>query len=258
MQPSSAHITSMPPIFLVGSGCVGGSLAASLRGAGAEAVLLGRDEAAGDALAAAEVVLLCVPDDEIEAACAAAAGAAPGLRFIGHTSGATPLTALAAADGAEAFSLHPLQTVPDGSTDLTGAPAAIAGTSDEAVTLARAIAERCQMVPFDVPEGSRAAYHAAAAVASNFLIALEASAEDLLAAAGIEGGRELLSPLVLRTAANWAEHGSAALTGPIARGDERTVATHLAAIAEVAPELEPMYRAMAERTREVAAAKGRR
>ena len=114
------------------------------------------------------------------------------------------------------------------------------------------------MVPFDVPEDSRAAYHAAAAIASNFLIALEASAEELLAAAGIEGGRELLAPLVLRTAANWAEHGSAALTGPIARGDEETVATHLEAIAEVAPELEPMYRAMAERTRDVAAAKGRR
>ena len=54
------------------------------------------------------------------------------------------------------------------------------------------------MVPFEVPEESRAAYHAAAAIASNFLIALEASAEELLAAAGIEDGRELLAPLVLR------------------------------------------------------------
>ena len=79
------------------------------------------------------------------------------------------------------------------------------------------------MVPFDVPEESRAAYHAAAAIASNFLVALETSAEELLEAAGVEDARELLAPLVLRTAANWAERGAAALTGPIARGDEATV-----------------------------------
>ena len=57
---------------------------------------------------------------------------------------------------------------------------------------------------------------------------------------------------MLRSAANWAEHGQAALTGPIARGDEATVAAHLEAIAVAAPELEPLYRALAERTREIA------
>ncbi len=53
---------------------------------------------------------------------------------------------------------------------------------------------------------------------------------------------------MLRTAANWAEHGRAALTGPIARGDEATVARHLEALAETDPELLDLYRAMAERT----------
>ena len=110
------------------------------------------------------------------------------------------------------------------------------------------------MVPFDVPEDSRAAYHAAAAIASNFLVTLESSAEELLAAAGVENGRELLTPLVLRSAENWARRGSGALTGPIARGDEATVARHLEAIAQSAPALEPMYLALAERTREMAAA----
>ena len=95
-------------------------------------------------------------------------------------------------------------------------------------------------------------------MASNFLIALEATAEDLMAAAGIDDARSLLAPLVLRSAANWAEHGSDALTGPIARGDEETVRRHLEAIEAIAPELADSYRAMAARTRAIAATGERR
>jgi len=254
MQPSRAQTTPIPPITLVGTGRVGGSIVRALRAAGADACLIGREEIGRTA--GAEVVVLCVPDTEIEAACESVTVADPALRFIGHTSGATTVDALrpAARRGAERFSLHPLQTVPDPETDLTGAPVAVAGSTPAAAALARAIAERCQMMPFDVAEESRAAYHAAAAIASNFLVALESSAEELLAAAGVEDGRELLAPLVLRSAANWAERGAAALTGPIARGDEATVAGHLAAIAELAPELAPLYEALAVRTREIAAA----
>lgn len=251
MQPPRSHTTQIPPITLIGSGRVGTSLAAALEAAGAPVTIAGR-EGVSAACADAEAALLCVPDGEIAPARAAVIAAAPGLRFIGHTSGATPLSALAGAPAA-AFSIHPLQTVSRPDTDLTGAPAAIAGSDQAAEELARTIAERCGMVPFAVPEGARAAYHAAAAIASNFLVALEASAEELLGAAGVEGGRELLAPLVLRTAANWAERGPAALTGPIARGDEATVAAHLDAIAATAPRLEPMYRALAQRTREIAA-----
>jgi predicted short-subunit dehydrogenase-like oxidoreductase (DUF2520 family) len=89
-------------------------------------------------------------------------------------------------------------------------------------------------------------------MASNFLVALEESAADLLGRAGVEDARELLAPLVLRTATNWAERGGEALTGPIARGDEETVARHLEAIRELAPELEGLYEALAARTRELA------
>ena len=70
--------------------------------------------------------------------------------------------------------------------------------------------------------------------------------------AGIEDPRELLAPLVLRTAANWSERGGDALTGPIARGDQATVAAHLEALRETAPELVPLYEALAERTRALA------
>ena len=85
----------------------------------------------------------------------------------------------------------------------------------------------------------------------NFLVALEESAAGLLAAAGVEDGRELLAPLVLRTAANWAERGPDALTGPIARGDTATVERHRAALTETAPELLPLYDALAERAHDL-------
>lgn len=234
---------------------MGTALSAAATDAGIAITLAGRDELEG-ACAEAEVVLLCVPDGEIAAAAVTVAAAAPRLRLIGHTSGATELAALAAArgGGAAAFSIHPLQTIPDGGAPLAGSPAAIEGSGPEAAAFARELAAALGMQPFELPAGSRAAYHAAAAIASNFLVTLEESAAGLLAAAGIEDGRELLAPLVLRSAANWAEGGAAALTGPIARGDEATVARHLDAITRAAPELEPLYRELATRTRAIAAA----
>jgi predicted short-subunit dehydrogenase-like oxidoreductase (DUF2520 family) len=91
-------------------------------------------------------------------------------------------------------------------------------------------------------------------MASNLLIALEESAAELFERLGVEDARELLAPLVLRTAANWAERGPAALTGPIARGDRATIERHRAALAQTAPELLPTYDALAARTEAVARA----
>ena len=253
MSPSRANMPALPPIVVIGPGRVGTAISTAATVAGLDVNLVDRRELPA-ACAGAEVVLLCVPDGEIETAAANVVAASGRLRLLGHTSGATGLDVLAAAPGA--FSLHPLQTVPDGGASLVGAPAAIEGSTAEAVALARDLAVALGMRPFEVPAGSRAAYHAAAAMASNFLIALEESAAALLRDAGLDDShdaRELLAPLVLRTAANWAEQGAAALTGPIARGDEETVARHLEAIAETAPELEPLYRELAARTRAIAA-----
>jgi len=108
------------------------------------------------------------------------------------------------------------------------------------------------MEPFEVPDESRAAYHAAASIASNFLIAIEEAAVELLDRAGVEGGRELLSPLVLSSAANWSERGPDALTGPIARGDSSTIERHREAIRETAEGLLPLYDRLAEQTARVA------
>ena len=257
MPSARAHTPAQLPIVVIGRGRVGGAVHRAASAAGFDVSLAGRADLPEHARGAA-VALLCVPDAEIASACEAVVAASPGIRFVGHTSGATGLDRLAAATdaGAGAFSLHPLQTVPDETAELVGSPAAIAGSDAEALGLARGLAEDLGMRPFEVTEESRAAYHAAAAIASNFLVALESSAVELLEAAGVadpDEARELLAPLVLRSAANWAEQGADALTGPIARGDEETVERHLAAIDGVAPELLALYHALAERTRALAA-----
>lgn len=255
MPSSRAHTTAPPPIAVVGRGRMGSAIARAARAEGIDVTLAGREDIAA-VLAGRDVALLCVPDAEIAAAAKAVGAAAPHLRFAGHTSGATGLEALEAA-GAVPFSLHPLQTVPDERSDLLGAAAAIDGATPEARELGEALATALGMRPFQVPAESRAAYHAAASMASNFLVALQEAATQLLAEAGIEDGRELLAPLVLRTAANWADSGGAALTGPIARGDEATVERHREAIDALAPELRPLYEELAERTRSLARERAR-
>lgn len=249
----SAGVEALPAIAVIGAGRAGTAIAAAAERTGLRVALAGRD-AAASACNDAEAALLCVPDGAIEAAAQAAADSVPPLRFVGHTSGAVGLEALAAAaaKGATTFGLHPLQTIPEGATELSGAACAVSGSTEEALALATRLATALGMRPFEIADADRAIYHAAASMASNFLVALEESAAAALAAAGIDDPRELLAPLVLRSAANWAKRGAGALTGPIARGDEATVERHRAALAESAPDLLPLYDALAARTRELA------
>ena len=237
-------------LLVVGRGRAGGAFARAARAAGLEVETAGREPSV-ESVEQAEAALLCVPDGEIAAACQRLVATSRTPALVGHASGATGLDALvaAASSGARTFSMHPLQTLPDERAELGGAPCAVAGSDPGATAAVAALARLLGMVPFEVPEAERAAYHAAASMASNFLVSLEESAAGLLRAAGLDDPHEVLGPLVLRTAANWAERGAAALTGPIVRGDEATVARHLAALAERAPELLPLYEALAERTR---------
>jgi predicted short-subunit dehydrogenase-like oxidoreductase (DUF2520 family) len=189
-------------------------------------------------------VLLCVPDGEIAAA---AAAIAPG-RIVGHCSGATTLDVL---HPHEAFSLHPLMTVtPDGAV-FAGAGAAIAGTTARALRLAAELATALGMRAVEVAESDRPAYHAAASIASNFLVTLEAAAERLAASVGVD--RDLLVPLVRATVENWATAGAErALTGPVARGDEETVRAQRSAVEQHAEDLLPLFDALVDATRALA------
>jgi predicted short-subunit dehydrogenase-like oxidoreductase (DUF2520 family) len=227
---------------VIGRGRLGTALAAGLRAAGLVVEgPLGR----GVAPLEADVVLLAVPDGEI----AAAAGAVALGPVVGHCSGATTLAPLAAH---EAFSLHPLMTVTAAGADFAGAACAVAGTTPRALAVAIALAHALGLRPLEVDDVDRAAYHAAASVASNFLVTLEAAAERLAGTAGVD--RAALVPLVRAAVENWAALGpERALTGPIARGDEATVTRQRDAVAERAPELLSLFDALAEATRALAA-----
>jgi predicted short-subunit dehydrogenase-like oxidoreductase (DUF2520 family) len=193
--------------------------------------------------AGAALVLLCVPDREIAAA--AACLVSGGL--VGHVSASAPLELLAPH---ERFVLHPLLSVVGAGADFAGAVCAIDGSSPRALAAARAIASRLGMRARVVPEGDRPLYHAAATAASNFLITVEDLAEQLVQRVGLD--RSALVPLVRATVENWAGAGSRALTGPIARRDEETVARQRAAVVAAAPELAPLWDALTAGTRAIA------
>jgi predicted short-subunit dehydrogenase-like oxidoreductase (DUF2520 family) len=249
MTPDQTSLQGPLRVGIVGSGRVGTALARALRdaGAGVEGPV-GR----GERPVGCDAIVLCVPDSEIASAAEVVTAAAP---LVGHTSGATPLSALAHA-GVPGFGLHPLQSFAHPGVRFEGAGAAVAGTTPEALAFATSLAERLGMRPFEIDDDGRAAYHAAASVASNFLVTLEAAAETIAAGAGLDpaDARELLMPLVRQTVENMAELGpERALTGPVARGDEETVAAQRAAVEETAPELLALFDELADRTRELAA-----
>jgi predicted short-subunit dehydrogenase-like oxidoreductase (DUF2520 family) len=238
------EVGSVTSCAIVGAGRLGTALATALRATGLEIDgPLGR----GADPAAAGAVLLCVPDREIAAAAAAVTPGVP----VGHCSGATGLDVLA---GHEAFALHPLMTVPrDGTPPFAGAGAAVAGSTPRALAIAYELAARLGMRATTVADEDRAAYHAAASIASNFLVTLEGAAERLAGTAGVD--RELLAPLVRASVEDWIRLGAErALTGPIARGDEATIERQRAAVAERTPELLPAYDALVDATRALAAA----
>ena len=230
-------------IAIVGRGRMGRALSDALATAGIPVTGPHPRGFAGDA---SDAVLLCVPDAEIAAA-AAAIAPREGL-LVGHCSGATGLDVL---EPHEAFGMHPLMTVTAAGAAFADAGCAVAGSSQRALAVARELAAALDMRAVAIAGDDRAAYHAAAAMASNFLVALEVAAERLAATTGIE--RADLAPLVRASAENWIRDGAAALTGPIARGDEATVAAHRDAIAERAPDLLELYDALAGVTRGVAA-----
>jgi predicted short-subunit dehydrogenase-like oxidoreductase (DUF2520 family) len=210
-------------VHVIGSGRVGSAVAARLRESGVAV-------AAEDP----DLVLLCVPDTAIPDV---ARGIAAGRAWVGHVSGATPLAALAPHE--RRFSLHPLQTF-DRSGDprqLDGAWAAVTGETDEAVGVARELAEALGLRPFELADRDRTLYHAGAVFASNYLVTLQRAAVRL----GVPA--EGLVPLMTRTIENGFE-----LTGPIARGDWPTVEAHERAIREAHPELEQLYETLAEAT----------
>jgi predicted short-subunit dehydrogenase-like oxidoreductase (DUF2520 family) len=224
----------LEPICVVGAGRTGPAIAARLRERGL-AVRSRVDR--GLDVEGAGLVLLCVPDGAI----AEVAAKIPEGPWIAHVSGATPLVALE--PHGRRFSVHPLQTFTRtrGPEQLDGAWAAVSGETDEAREHGLDLARTLGLEPFLLADADRPLYHAGAVVASNFLVTLHDAAGELLRGAGAPP--EALEPLMRRVVENGFE-----LTGPIARGDWETVEAHVAVIRERRPDLEPLYRTLADAT----------
>jgi predicted short-subunit dehydrogenase-like oxidoreductase (DUF2520 family) len=195
-------------------------------------------------------ILIAVSDAAVPtvASLLARSGMKEGLAL--HTCGVRGPEALAplAAQGVECGALHPLQTVAtreQGLTSLCGIAFAITANG-AAAAWADQIVARLEGRPLRIAPGARPLYHAAAVMASNYIVGMVAAAVELLAAAGIpeRDALEALRPLTQASAANAFALGPAkALTGPIARGDLETVAAHLQALAGVSIRVEKLYRA---------------
>jgi predicted short-subunit dehydrogenase-like oxidoreductase (DUF2520 family) len=199
----------------------------------------------------ADLWLIAVPDDAI-ADVAERLARAPGPRpaAVAHCAGAIPAALLRplGAQGVACGSFHPAMTFRGAEGDaeaLAGAVVAIEG-EPRAVELLERLADRLGVARVAVAAGSKARYHTALVLASNGRMALDAAAVRLLQEAGLDEAEALglLRPLTARTEENLrAATPAHALTGPVARGDARTVRSQLDALAD-RPRLLALYRAL--------------
>ena len=263
---------TMARIGVVGAGRVGAVLSAALRAAGHEVVAAAGQSpetlhrAAAllpgvpvakptDVARACDLLLLTVPDDMLEnvATTLVGAGAIREGQLVVHTSGRHGLAVLHAATavGARPVALHPAMTFTGTAVDLDRLAGCVFGVTageDERAVVEGLVAD-LHGVAMWVPEDKRTLYHAGLAHGANHLVTLVSQAMDLLAASGAEDPAATLRPLLTAALDNALASGDAALTGPIVRGDVRTVRDHLAEIATTAPATVPSYVAHGPRHR---------
>lgn len=261
---------SRDSIAIVGLGKVGTAVGHLLRSAGYEIAAVADPSAAAlergagytggiasnsplQAALAAQAIFLTTPDDAIEPVCgeiARGGGFGPGKRVI-HMSGAGGLGLLeeARVSGARVATIHPLQSF----VDIEGVIRSIPGSTfsitadgemrDWAVGIVRDLGG----LPFFVADADKPLYHAAACMASNYLVTLMNLVEGIYRHLGMEGDEAIRSfwPLVRGTIGNIEVRGTEqSLTGPIARGDIGTIRGHLAVLGEKMPHILSLYREM--------------
>ena len=215
-----------------------------------------------DVIAAADLVLLTVPDDALPGLIAglAATGAAVGGRLLAHTSGRYGAGVLEPATrlGALPLALHPVMTFTGRRDDIQRMHGICFGITapDQLRPVAEALVIEMGGEPVFIAEENRGLYHAALASSANHLVTLVTESCDLLQAAGAADPARMLSPLLFAALDNALRLGDAGLTGPVARGDAGTVAGHLETLRDAAPEALAVYVALARLTADRALAAG--
>jgi predicted short-subunit dehydrogenase-like oxidoreductase (DUF2520 family) len=266
-------------VGIVGPGRAGTALARALARAGHEVTVASAISAASkqrvrdnfpgarltepnEVLAGADLVLLTVPDDVLPGLVEglAATGGPYAGRLVAHASGAHGIRVLEPATraGALPLALHPVMTFTGREDDVDRIKGVSFGVTapDPLRPAAEALVIEMGGEPVFIAEESRALYHAALAFAANYLVTLVAQAEALLGAAGVDSPGRMLGPLLGAALDNALRFGDAGLTGPVARGDDGTVAAHVAAVAAHAPAALPAYRALGRLTADRALAAG--
>ncbi len=273
-----------PDIVIIGPGVVGRTLAILASRAGWRVAGIGaRDE--DQARAAAEavgpdvragkmeemaplgrLVLLTVSDDAIEPVCRslAEAGCFSAGAVVAHCCGAIASDVLSPARrlcGAAVGSMHPLQTFPSVEAGLEKLPGAycFCEGDERAVEALEDLARAVGGKPVRMSAAGKLLYHASAVMACNYFTALMDAALATAGHAGISGDDALaaLEPLVRATMENVFANGpEKALTGPIARGDDRLVSRQFADVLSADKNLGELYRTLGLWTVDVALRKG--
>lgn len=262
----NSKVIEKPSIALIGTGRAGSALAYALHTAGYRiSAIWNRTPAHAAGIAAhlktpfvplervwreAPVTLIAVRDDSLTAIAQdlAQSDALHGHMFV-HCSGALPAAALQplAQAGALIGAFHPLLSIAEPTAAI---PAGVAFAIEAAEPLHQILWQVAQDLhgrPFDIQPQERALYHAAAVIASNYMVIQAALATTLLERTGVAHGQGLAAilPLMHSTLANLQTVGlPAALTGPLVRGDLGTISHHLIALMQTAPEIASAYRAL--------------
>jgi predicted short-subunit dehydrogenase-like oxidoreductase (DUF2520 family) len=227
------------------------------------AALAGTDrvfERLGDAAQTGKIVFITTPDGSIQEvfeSLAAQKAFLPGT-VVFHCSGALSSNILPTVQDITRGSIHPLQSFaphePDQPSPFKGINISVEG-DDLAVAQGTKIIEDLGGTSFTIPTQAKTLYHAAAVVASNYLVTIERFAVELLKEANLSESRayEVLEPLIYGTLANISRRGTmAALTGPVARGDYKIVGAHLEDIEKKRPDYLEFYKTLGWQTLKLA------
>lgn len=268
-----------PTTFIVGAGPVATALAGALRlggvpvlglwarkpaaarAAGSVAGVAAFSSAPPDVLLESEVVILAVRDGVIGevADMLIGTGMINKRHVMLHCAGAASATEVLGPIRdrvAGVGTMHPLSAIADGKIAMRALRGTVFGIEGDEVGKATATKLVSALGGIVLPlDGSQmASYHAAAALASNYIVAALDAAAAVLAGAGVSPARaaQALVPLAEGALRNVAAHGTTdGLTGPVRRGDAQTVRRHLEAL-RGKPELAEIYRALARRAVEIA------
>jgi predicted short-subunit dehydrogenase-like oxidoreductase (DUF2520 family) len=266
---------------IIGLGMVGTAIGSLLKNAGYKVIAIADKSPAAlkralpytsgkafrkprEAAQEADCILITTPDDAISSACQeiALCQAIKG-KFVFHMSGAGGLDLLESANkaGAAVASIHPLQSFSSIDQAIKNIPGSYFGiTADKKAQLpAKNIIRDLGGIPLFISSDQKPLYHAAACLASNYLVSLMNAVESIYRAIGLneKDAKTAYLPLVYGSLKNIEKSGSiSSLTGPIARGDFGTIKKHIMAINKNLPQYSSLYSSLGLITVKVAQQKG--